>query len=116
MKMKLVRVTDGKIRINTLAIKFSLANEMEREILVELAGHRADGGSVLLVELDREVCTTEPVKWASMGIFPRTLPVVHEMLLRSFDHFEDGRVNIIDVEKVLNAQIDPCCLDGRTIE
>jgi hypothetical protein len=116
MQMKLVRIKDDGTTINALAIKFSFTSEMERQMLVQHTGHRADGNSVLLVELDSERCTTDPIRWAAMNVHRNTLPVAHALLERNFDRFPDGRINDIDIAEVLEARLDPSRRDGASEE
>ena len=109
MQTKLIEIHDDGIRFSALAIQLSPATYYEHIVFMERYSFRFDGRSILLVELETQKCTADPYLWASMEIFPRTLPTVHEWLIAHFDEILPGHV--IDVGVLMEAELDPSQTD-----
>lgn len=107
MQLKLLEIHDDGTTVRSVAIKFEPGSTAEYDSLITHTGFDADGSTVLLYVLDRECGTTDPNRWASMGVHPRTMPVAHLWLERNWPHLPDGEVYVIDVAQILEAKLDP---------
>lgn len=107
MQLRAVRIKDDGTTIRALAIKLVPGSSAEYDDLITHTGFDAAGNTVLLFVTDREVGTTDPGRWASLGVYPRTMPVAHLWLERNWPHLPDGEVPEIDVAKILEAKLDP---------
>lgn len=107
MQIKLLEIHDDGQTTRAVAIKFEPSSTAEFDSLITHTGFNPDGSTVLLFVLDREIGTTDPHRWASMGVQPRTLGVAHIWLERNWPHLPDGEVYVINVAKILDAKLDP---------
>lgn len=107
MLTKLVEVHDDTITVRVLAVKLTPANDEERKVLFEHHGYSQDGSSVMLIELENEAATTDPMQWPSIGVHPRTLPVAHDYIKRNFERLPSDQVKVINVAEILGADLDP---------
>jgi hypothetical protein len=97
MILRTIEIRDRNTFIPAVAIKMEPANEAQRYLLARV-GFR-DGVGVALMVLSSQKATADPYEWTSLGMGPRTMPVVHEWLLQHFDEVVDG--DVIDVEFIL---------------
>jgi hypothetical protein len=97
MILRTVEIRDRNTFIPALAIRLKPANESQRYLLARV-GFR-DGESILLVVLSSQKATADPYGWVSLGMGPRTMPIVHKWLEKHFDEVVDG--DVIDVEFIL---------------
>lgn len=103
MIIKAIEIRDAATFIPAVAIKMEPANEAQRYLMARV-GFR-DGAGVVLMVLNTQKATADPYDWPSLGLGPRTMPVVHVWLEQHFDEVVDG--DVIDVEFILGETSAP---------
>jgi hypothetical protein len=107
MFTKMIEVRDSGTTIAALAILMASTDETERRFLKH-AGYPDSGydGStgVVLMKLSDCKATNDPYEWGSLG-GARTMPVVHDYLIRNWGDVHHGQV--IDVQVILGERATP---------
>jgi len=103
MILKAIEIRDAATFIPAVAIKMEPANEAQRYLMARVGFH--DGDDVVLMVMNTQLATADPYEWTSLGMGPRTMPVVHQWLLQHFDEVTDG--DVVDVEFILGETSAP---------
>jgi hypothetical protein len=107
MYHRVVEVHDDGQSVTVLAIRLAPVSEAEARVL-KSKGLVANDGTILLVDVENLLCSTDPYRWPSLGSpYPRSLPAAHLYIDRTFDDLPVGVVHRLDVAALLGADLDP---------
>jgi hypothetical protein len=107
MYHRVIEISDGTHVVMVLAVKLTPVSEAEEDAL-RGKGLSPNDNDVMLVDVQNQLCTTDPYQWPSLGSeFPRTLPLAHQFVIANFDRIPLGVVYRLDIASLLEADLNP---------